>query len=96
MGNKEVKEKVLRYAIRGEGNLIIYGQKGLGQKALVREAVHAYTCKGDHSQNCDCLACQNTSAILMCFGLQRRKRRCRLKKYRQLRNSQNAVLQLVA
>ena len=46
MGNKEVKEKVLRYAIRGEGNLIIYGQKGLGQKALVREAVHAYTCKG--------------------------------------------------
>lgn len=60
MGNKEVKEKVLRYAIRGEGNLIIYGQKGLGQKALVREAVHAYTCKGDHSQNCDCLACQNT------------------------------------
>ena len=60
MKNEETKLRLLRYAQKGAGNIILYGQPGLGQETLVRKAVHGYTCIGDHSENCTCKACQST------------------------------------
>lgn len=57
MENKVIEKRILRYASRGNGNILLYAKQGLNIESLVNKVLRTYLCTGDRSENCNCPAC---------------------------------------